>query len=171
MKSTESPSTMSSGSPGIVYVDGSPKGRVGIVFPGNSPPEESSVVSIGMDHTNNEAEYLAVLKGLEAINKRDPLRQWIMYSDSKLTVMQVKGVWVCRAPNLLPILHDIWDYLETHRLSVEFKWISRNHNFAGHLLDHVLSLEHQVNKEIKAESNGKIRPYAKRLFRESGLLS
>ena len=154
-----------------IYVDGSPKGRVAIVIPGNSPAIETSVIGIKSNVTNNEAEYLAALESLKFIDtyvhSTNDTTPWTICSDSKLVVMQSNNIWKCRAENLQPYLDQIWYYLDNLPVTVKFKWVSRDDNPAGVLLEDILSFEQQVNREIKDEAEtGKVRDYAKRLLSE-----
>lgn len=53
--------------------------------------------------TTNEAEYLALIKGLEvAIRLRNGIQRILCYSDSMLVVMQVRGEWKIKTPHLKP---------------------------------------------------------------------
>jgi len=154
-----------------IYVDGSPKGRVAVVVPGNDPVIKSSVIGIDSNVTNNEAEYLAALESLKHIDayvhSTSDSTPWTIYSDSKLVVMQAATIWKCRAENLQPYLDQIWYYLDSLPVTVNFKWVSRDNNPAGVLLEDVLSFERQVDREINDEAEtGKVREYAKKLLRE-----
>ena len=154
-----------------IYVDGSPKGRVAIVIPGNDPVIKSSVIGIDSNVTNNEAEYLAALESLKFIDayvhSTVDTTPWRICSDSKLVVMQSNNIWKCRAENLRPYLNQIWYYLDNLPVTVRFKWVPRDNNPAGTLLEDILSFERQVDREINDEAEtGKVREYAKKLLRE-----
>lgn len=152
-----------------IYADGSPKGRVAIVIPGNSPGSESSVIGIDSNVTNNEAEYLAVLEALKYIARyveEGDLMNWKVYSDSKLIINQSANVWKCKADNLIPYLQQVWYYIDNLPVKIYFEWIGRENNPAGILLEDVLSYERQVNREIKEEKEtGRVRPYAREILK------
>ena len=154
-----------------LYTDGSPKGRIAIVIPGNSPESESKVVAIPADTTNNEAEYMAIIESLKYIDNyiksTGDESPWMILSDSNLAIMQSSGLWKCRAENLIPYLQQVQYYVDNLPVNIEFKWVSRDDNPAGILLEDILNYERQVNKEMQNEQEtGRIRPYARKLFRE-----
>ena len=70
--------------------------------------------------TNNEAEYHALIEGLNAVKDWDPDRLEV-YLDSKLVVEQVNGRYRIKAPELLPLhrraselLSQFKDHTVTH---------------------------------------------------------
>jgi ribonuclease HI len=70
--------------------------------------------------TNNEAEYHALIEGLNAVKDWDPDRLEV-YLDSKLVVEQVNGRYKIKAPELLPLhrraselLSQFKDHTVTH---------------------------------------------------------
>ena len=75
-------------------------------------------------HTNNEAEYEALLYGLEQL--RDILKDTIdadilVKGDSKLVISQISGLWKLSAKNLIPV------YDKCKNLSSKFKKITFKH--------------------------------------------
>jgi len=52
--------------------------------------------------TNNEAEYLALILGLNEVCRRC-LKEICIFLDSNLIVNQIKGVFSVKAPNLIPL--------------------------------------------------------------------
>jgi len=83
--------------------------------------------------TSNEAEYLAVIKGLEEVQKEFPGASVLVRSDSKLVVMQCRRKWKVKARNLLPLRNQILQMASAFE-SVTFQWISRRETEA--LLGH-----------------------------------
>jgi ribonuclease HI len=55
--------------------------------------------------TNNQAEYLAVIEGLRAVEEWKPDRLEV-YLDSKLVVEQLGGRWRVKEPALRPLHHQ-----------------------------------------------------------------
>ena len=53
--------------------------------------------------TNNEAEYMGVIKGLELALQMG-ISNISVYGDSLLVINQIQGLWRCKAKNLLPYL-------------------------------------------------------------------
>ncbi|HEV2954462.1 MAG TPA: ribonuclease HI family protein, partial [Candidatus Dormibacteraeota bacterium] len=52
--------------------------------------------------TNNRAEYLALIEGLEAVGKWSPQRVEV-FLDSELVVKQVKGIYKVKNADLIPL--------------------------------------------------------------------
>ncbi len=128
-------------------------------------------MAIPADTTNNEAEYMAIIESLKYIDNyiksTGDQAQWMILSDSNLAIMQSSGQWNCKAENLIPYLQQVQYYVDNLPVNIEFKWVSRDDNPAGILLEDILNYERQVNKEIQNEQEtGRIRPYARKLFRE-----
>ena len=84
--------------------------------------------------SNNEAEYEALIMALLAARSggyTDP----IVYSDSKLVVMQVNGEWKCNNKNLVPLLHSVRILQEDYR----FKLVQVDRSFV-HEADHLANV-------------------------------
>jgi len=58
---------------------------------------------LGDNNTNNEAEYTALIKGLEYFKSKKIEGTLNILGDSNLVVNQVKGSWKCNAENLKPL--------------------------------------------------------------------
>jgi ribonuclease HI len=59
---------------------------------------------MGPYHTNNEAEYAALLMGLEQLNREGTIKKddnICIYGDSQLVINQMKGIWQIKAENLM----------------------------------------------------------------------
>jgi len=80
------------------------------------------------ERTNNEMEYMALLKALELCEEES-----IIYSDSRLVVEQVAGRWKIRKEHLLRYALKARNLIREKR--VELKWIPREENLAGNLLE------------------------------------
>lgn len=61
--------------------------------------------------TNNEAEYIALLRGLNEIQELGFERVEAI-GDSELVVKQVDGEWKCRAKNLKPLYEEIIEIID-----------------------------------------------------------
>ncbi|HXL04068.1 MAG TPA: ribonuclease HI family protein [Bacillota bacterium] len=70
--------------------------------------------------TNNEAEYIALIKALEAA-KALGARRVRVYADSELVVRQLKGEYAVKSPRLRPL------FMEARRLKDEFDKFSICH--------------------------------------------
>jgi len=90
--------------------------------------------------TNNELEYLALLYALSYIQtNKIRARRITILSDSKLVVMQVNREWKVNNPRL--------DLLKTKcqkkmGSNIKIKWIGRNKNKAGIILDKMRKMDY-----------------------------
>jgi ribonuclease HI len=119
-----------------IYIDGSSRGnqlgpgkrrgKIAVVM-GN----EEFVEDVG-DVTNNQAEYMALIKALEMVRGRG-LKKIDIYSDSELLVKQVKGEYKVRDPNLKTYYFRVMKLLRG--LDVTLRWVPREDNLAGKLLE------------------------------------
>lgn len=75
-------------------------------------------------HTNNEAEYLAVLQAVIAGATE-------VYSDSQLVVKQLNGEYKVNKPELLYLCNEV---LKRSNGKVKFVWVPRDENPAGGLV-------------------------------------
>ena len=82
--------------------------------------------------TNNELEYLALLYALGYVRDKYPKKNILIRSDSMLVVNQMNGKWRVTTDTLIP-LHDKCSRLITNKIKI--KWISRDFNLAGHVLE------------------------------------
>jgi ribonuclease HI len=119
-----------------IYIDGSSRGnqlgpgrragRIAVVIGG-----EKIVEDVG-DVTNNQAEYLALIKALEIVKERG-IKSANIYSDSELLVKQIKGEYKVRNPNIKPYYSRVKGLLLG--LNVRLSWVPRGRNPAGKLLE------------------------------------
>lgn len=112
-----------------IFIDGASdsnnNGGVGVVLKSNGKELENISRSVGKK-TNNEAEYLAMIAGLELVlnNNFNTVK---VYSDSELLVNQINGKYKVKAKNLQPLFNqvlDVLDEFETFKVS----WIPREEN-------------------------------------------
>lgn len=94
------------------YIDGSSLGNpgpagIGIVV--KNEDETAIIMScshkIGISKTNNEAEYEALINLVKMLNTIQPEFAFI-FSDSKLLVNQINGIWQCKQEHIRN-LHEI----------------------------------------------------------------
>ena len=92
------------------------------------------VIPLDYKVTNNEGEYWAVIWALREAVRRDAKYVEIL-SDSELVVKQLNGEYQVRNPKLLALYQHI-KWIVFHNFKrVYFKWIPREENLAGHLLE------------------------------------
>ena len=116
----------------IIYSDGACRGNPGpsavgvsLQFPDGTEFDHLSEL-IG-NRTNNEAEYHAVLRGLErAAANGDEFEQIEMRTDSQLLVRQLNGTYKTRDPKLVG-LRDMVRIAEKPFRAVSFVWVRREH--------------------------------------------
>jgi ribonuclease HI len=88
------------------------------------------------DRTNNEAEYYALLKALELIEKKTTgkvtgnIGEALVRSDSKLVVNQVNGEWGVEDEKLIELSDNARDLIKKIGL-VRLEWVPREENLAG----------------------------------------
>ena len=87
---------------------------------------------LGNDKTNNEAEYLALIMGLEkAVDQK--IEEITVYGDSELVIKQVNGKYKVKSPNLKS-LHDRVEMLKKCFRSICFIHVYREQNQRADLL-------------------------------------
>lgn len=110
-----------------IYTDGSGDGRMawynestGENWSGEQP-----------NTTNNEAEYIAVQKALEAAESNAEIE---ILSDSKLIVNQLKREWHIKDARMRELFDKVQALIRKKELNVTFTWIPRAKNKAGKYL-------------------------------------
>lgn len=129
----------------VYYIDGGSQGnerrdrpriaRIAIAYSESSDRIDPSKITILWgavgDKTNNEAEYLALLKTLDLINeKKASSGGLVIRSDSKLVLNQVKGEWQVKEPRLRD-LNDRAKVALQKLGSISLEWVPRRENYAG----------------------------------------
>ena len=112
-----------------VFIDGASdsenNGGIGIILKSDGKEVENISRSVGKK-TNNEAEYLAMIAGLElALNNN--FNDIKIYSDSELLVNQINGKYKVKAKNLMPLFNQVIDVLDEFK-KYEITWIPRDKN-------------------------------------------
>jgi ribonuclease HI len=103
------------------------RGYIAIVFNGEPIVESVGVV------TSNQAEYRALIRGLELASARG-LRRLEVLSDSELLVKQVEGLYRVKSENIRPLFERV--RVLRHRFErCEVRKINREENLAGRLLE------------------------------------
>ncbi len=108
-----------------VYSDGGARGNPGPAAAAavlmNPEGEVLAEVSEYMPHaTNNQAEYTAILIGLQKA-KEIEAEEVEMFMDTELAVKQLKGEYKVKNPELAKLFVKVWN------LTHEFKQVSFNH--------------------------------------------
>jgi ribonuclease HI len=130
-----------------LYTDGGSRGNpgeaaIGIVLldpqSGRILEEEGEAIGV---HTNNVAEYRALIAGLERAWKYHP-NHLVCHLDSELIVKQLAGEYRVRVVALQPLLEEIQELLRGFK-DVSFCHVSRERNaradrLVNQALDHLL---------------------------------
>ena len=98
----------------VLHFDGACLGNPGDAATGYVLETPTETINDGRaldDHTNNEAEYKALLDGLRAA-KRNGVTDIDIKGDSQLIIRQVTGEYDCNADHLAPLLDDVHDALD-----------------------------------------------------------
>jgi ribonuclease HI len=114
-----------------MFFDGCSKsnpGEAGIgVVVYNSNWEEIAIISrsIGI-HSNNEAEYMALIEGLKTLIIRG-IKSVAVFGDSQLVIKQAKKEYKVKSENLIPLYNLIQELIHSFEY-IEFNHILRNKN-------------------------------------------
>ncbi len=108
-----------------IYTDGGARGNpgpaaIGIVIKDDEDKVIKEYAECIGDATNNQAEYQALLKGLELAKEFKPL-EVSCYLDSELVVKQMKQEYKVRDAKLQPLFINVWN------VAVNFKKITYTH--------------------------------------------
>ena len=84
------------------------------------------------DHTNNEAEFLAIEKAIDWVNENIKDGVVVIYSDSKLAVNMINYLWEGQVIRLKELRDKIAQKIPKN---VVIKWVYRDYNKAGIFLE------------------------------------
>lgn len=115
----------------VLFFDGCSKGNpgkagCGAVIYENNAEIFSNAVFVGKKETNNYAEYMGLIVGLEnAIIKK--IKALTVKGDSKLVIQQMNGAYKVKSPNLIS-LFEFAKQLETKFDKITYIHVYRNDN-------------------------------------------
>lgn len=123
----------------IIYTDGGARGNPGPAGIGgvlyNESGEKIHEISEYLgETTNNQAEYRAVLRGLQEAKKQGG-RELSFYIDSELVVKQLNGEYKVKNKELQPL------FVQIYNLTLEFKKVTFSH------------VQRELNKEADKLAN------------------
>ena len=110
-----------------IYCDGSTT-RACVVVEGRPP----KIIAYDEKVTSNTGEYLAIIEALKEAKRLD-LQEVEILTDSLLIVRQFYGDYACRKKHLQALLKQVDELV--HKPGWEVKWIPREENPAGKLLE------------------------------------
>lgn len=121
--------------PWVIHFDGSCSGTsVGCAIHVTHPSGEvcyAKGVALGLNGTNNTAEYMGIITALDFLQDRPEIKTAIVRGDSKLVIEQVSGRWVCRAPHLQTFLAQAKSQMAALRRAgrdIAIEWVPREQN-------------------------------------------
>jgi len=114
-----------------LYFDGCSKGNpgqsgIGAVLYKMDEEIWSAARYLGAECTNNEAEYNALILGLEEASARE-IEELTVFGDSLLVINQVNGVYKVKAKNLFSLFDKV-ERLKKCFKSVTFQHVLREYN-------------------------------------------
>lgn len=77
--------------------------------------------------TNNVAEYMGLMKGLEWVVENRPGMDLVVRGDSRLVIMQMRGEFKVKSKRLLPLYRRCKE-LEARLGEVTYEWVPREEN-------------------------------------------
>jgi len=90
---------------------------------------------VGVTFTNNHAEYAGLILGLQQA-KEMGIKELFVEGDSLLIINQMKGIYKCKAPNLIE-LHDKAKELERYFDKISYNHVLRSDNKRADYLSNV----------------------------------
>lgn len=129
-----------------IYFDGGCKPNPGkmeiaVVIDGAPPLSFHERLAHG---TNNEAEWIALLWAME-IALAYQHKKTTFVGDSNLVVNQALGLWRVKHAPLLPYLAE-FQLLREKFSRVQLEFVRREHNLAGHHIEHINKGRHGNTK-------------------------
>lgn len=139
-----------------IYFDGGSRGNPGpsavgaVVFDDRDNKLEEMSACVG-EYTNNVAEYLALEKVLDLLEKYH-CKKIMLFTDSKLLNNQIKKLWKIKDKSILKIYLKVSEKLSKYDI-VDLRLIPRENNVeADRLVNNALD-----KKELTYEGESKIR--------------
>ena len=139
-----------------IYFDGGSRGNPGpsavgaVIFDDRDNKLEELSAYIG-EYTNNVAEYLALERVLDLLEKYN-CKKIMLFTDSKLLNNQIKKLWKIKDKNILKIYLKVSEKLGKYDI-VDLRLIPRENNVeADRLVNNALD-----RKELTYEGESKIR--------------
>lgn len=141
----------------IVYTDGGSRGNPGIAGAGayitNEAGDNIKKVSKGLEQTtNNEAEYQAVILGLETLKKLYSKDKRVNMEfenrlDSELVQKQLTGLYQVKEERLWPYFMKIWNLKVSEFPNLTFKYVPREQNKEADALANI-AMDEQIKVKL-----------------------
>lgn len=109
-------------------------GAYGFVIYVDSKKIKEGRGALGVDVTNNQAEYTAVIKALEwLIDKGLTKEKVVVKGDSQLVIRQLNGHYKVKAPKILPLFKKVQKLIRKFD-DISFVWVPREENYEADFL-------------------------------------
>lgn len=146
----------------ILEADGAYRGKDGgvasygyLVKKGSKTVREDYGMLLEDRATNNYAEYMAVIKGLEWIKDSDlEFEKLTIRSDSQLVVKQVNGDWSVNSDNMKDLYRDVKrliQHFEERSKPVKVEHVGRENNVEADQLSQQALEDHFLAKKLKSD--------------------
>jgi ribonuclease HI len=145
--------------PITIYADGGCLGNPGLMFHAYVVLDRDMIWLNHVGHTeigtNNQCEYVAIIKALEAFLDVEVTAGWHgtnvnLYSDSKLVINQIKGKNLVAAPHLQQLRFDAQKLilkLRERGWNIDFHWVSRTNPWIEVCDKMIKDAEHAYRQE------------------------
>ena len=119
-----------------IYSDGGARGNPGPAGIGGVIRSGGNIIATYYEYigeaTNNQAEYRAVLRGLEEAKKLGAINiQFVL--DSELVVSQLRREYKVKNRDLATLFVQIWNISQQFK-SVKYRWVPRERNYEADAL-------------------------------------
>lgn len=105
--------------------------------------------------TNNIAEYKALIRGLEEVEKINPERIDV-YCDSQLVVKQLNRKYKVKNKGIIPLFNQVEEIIRTIPGKIYFIWDRRDNNFVADGLAKRALTEEEIHKREKAAKDVRV---------------
>jgi ribonuclease HI len=99
---------------------------IGVIILNDNMKEIIQISEKGGYGTNNQAEYTAIIRGLEELIKTYS-GELLVQGDSQLVINQLKGEWKVKKRDLIPLFNKVKE-LEAKFDNIKYSWIGREKN-------------------------------------------
>lgn len=134
-----------------IFTDGASRGNpgdagIGVVIYENKQIKDQIKEYLGKK-TNNEAEYLGVIKALNYLQENN-IKKANLFLDSEFVSKQLKGQYKVKSENIKPLFDSAQELLKS--LEITFTWVPRSENKKAD------ALANEAIDENKEDSNLKL---------------
>lgn len=127
-------------------------GAYGFVIHIDSEKVKEGYDALGVDVTNNQAEYTALIKALEWLVKEGLThKKVVVKGDSQLVIRQINGRYGVKAPRILPLFETVVKLIQKFS-NISFLWVPREENEEADSLSRKAYIEYVTNNPSVLEN-------------------